>query len=214
VIGLVASIASFFLYTEYVTFLAEQVVDLDMGAMDPGGGPAWIDPPLYSIRAGRLVALSDVEFRTREDEPFVAGDPAEFGRYRAPASAVQGDTLSVQIRYTSIFLRKRTAWIRRDVRPALVKARTLFLYEGQLWATVEDGSLRFDVQTDRVGKVSYTLDDGPEIALPAGVERVPLATRPGAYSVLLRTIDGRLHEERIVLDRARDEYTLDFGNML
>jgi hypothetical protein len=167
-----------------------------------------IHPTEYYVRGGRLLSLAEPQWRASEDEPFVTGGPG--GRFTVPARNVKNGRVRVQIRYQTLFFpHPHTAWVSGDTREALSVARTLFSHEGQAWAHVEGNEIVFDEKTDEVAQVSYQLEGGKRIDVPAVVDRVPLASTPAYFTIFIRTPDGRTTDQRIERT-AEGSYEPDF----
>ncbi len=180
--------------------LFEAKMELDTVAMSVDGG-ASIDPATYGARVAALPGASP-EFRLSPDEPFREGT-GPYGRFMIPASRVPGlDPFPVEVRYRNVLGEVRTRTLKVNVRRALSDARTLYLFEGQAWARVVPSSgggfdIVFDERSDRAATVRYAIDGGPQEVLPVGVPHVHQAARPTAFTVEIRTCDGRVFTNRI-----------------
>jgi hypothetical protein len=183
-----------------------------MTAMSGNEG-ASTQPELYSVRSvGAFPSLGPPEFRSSEAEPFRQATE-HGGRFYVPASNVDGHSLRVQVHYRTLSGLPRTAWLRRDVRPALSGARTLYLFEGQHWTEVkEDASgvrLVINEKPDDVSRVFVSLDGAPEIEIARGVESLPLPRRPAKYRTRIQTIDGKSARQHLVAEG--DGYAFDWS---
>lgn len=184
---------------------SDLLLDLEPTASDGMG--ASIHPKQYWVRGGRLLSVMPPLWRASEADSWQSGDPTVSGRFAVPASNVKNGRLRVEIQYLTLFFpHPHRAWVSVDVKKPLVNARTLFMYEGQQWARVEEDAgktaLVFDETTDEVAKVTYAIDGGKATALPMGVSRVELTEKPTTYLVSITMIDGSLHEQRISRDES------------
>ena len=162
---------------------------------------ASITPTSYGVRA-TAPSLGVPTFRLSENEPFAA-PTGPFDRFMIPAERVHGtDRVRVQVRYKNLLGLTWTSWHTVDIKRALSRARTLFSHEGQ-WVEVRDlpeggVDLEFSETTDAIATVTYSVEGGPQnVMLAPGQTRVSLASRPSAFVVELRTIDGGSSEQRI-----------------
>ena len=189
----------------------DRLVSLDTVAIGPEGG-ASITPATYGARAEGVPSLGGApSFRLTEGEPF-SPPTGPYDRFLIPATRVHGtEPLRVQLRYRNVLGQTRTPWRTIDVKRALSRARTLFSFEGQ-WVEVRDVAgggveLDFSETTDDVATVTYSIDGGPEhVLLPVGQKLVALASKPSAFTVELRTVDGVTFTQRIVAGKIDFSY--------